>query len=72
VEYRSKANFLATFPSFVDWPDSAFASVGSPFHIAMAAHAMAGDEGMATSPSPTVLYLANPKSKAKVNAWRTQ
>ena len=24
AEYRSKANFLATFPSFVDWPESAF------------------------------------------------
>jgi hypothetical protein len=33
AEYRSKANFLATFPSFVDWPESAFASVQSPFLI---------------------------------------
>src|ERR1700720_1630152 len=24
AEYRAKANFLATFPSFIDWPDSAF------------------------------------------------
>jgi hypothetical protein len=33
AEYRSKANFLATFPSFVDWPEGAFASVESPFLI---------------------------------------
>lgn len=33
AEYRSKAAFLATFPSFVDWPESAFASVDSPFLI---------------------------------------
>jgi YfiR/HmsC-like len=33
AEYRSKANFLATFPSFVDWPESAFISVQSPFFI---------------------------------------
>jgi hypothetical protein len=33
AEYRTKANFLATFPSFIDWPDSAFASVASPFLI---------------------------------------
>jgi len=25
-EYRAKAHFLATFPSFIDWPESAFAS----------------------------------------------
>ncbi len=25
-EYLAKANFLATFPSFIDWPDSAFPS----------------------------------------------
>jgi len=33
AEYRSKANFLATFPSFVDWPESAFSSTESPFLI---------------------------------------
>ena len=33
AEYRSKANFLATFPSFIDWPESSFASVQSPFLI---------------------------------------
>lgn len=33
AEYRSKANFLATFPSFVEWPESSFASVQSPFVI---------------------------------------
>jgi len=32
-EYRSKANFLATFPSFVEWPESAFSSAQSPFTI---------------------------------------
>ncbi len=25
-EYRTKAHFLATFPNFIDWPDTAFAS----------------------------------------------
>lgn len=33
AEYRSKANFLASFPSFVDWPDAAFSSQRSPFAI---------------------------------------
>ncbi len=33
AEYRGKANFLATFPSFVDWPESAFPSAQSPFLI---------------------------------------
>ena len=33
AEYRSKANFLATFPSFVDWPESAFPSAQAPFLI---------------------------------------
>lgn len=32
-EYRSKATFLATFPSFVDWPDGAFPSLHSPFIV---------------------------------------
>jgi hypothetical protein len=32
-EYRSKATFLATFPSFVDWPDGAFSSVDAPFVV---------------------------------------
>jgi len=26
AEYLAKANFLAAFPNFIDWPDSAFAS----------------------------------------------
>jgi YfiR/HmsC-like len=30
-EYRNKAHFLATFPSFIDWPESAFPSPESPF-----------------------------------------
>jgi YfiR/HmsC-like len=33
AEYRSKANFLAAFPSFVDWPESAFASTQAPYLI---------------------------------------
>jgi hypothetical protein len=30
-EYRSKANFLATFPSFIEWPGDAFSKLGAPF-----------------------------------------
>jgi len=30
IESRSKASFLATFPSFVDWPDGAFSSPNTP------------------------------------------
>ena len=33
TEYRSKASFLATFPSFVDWPDAVFSSEQSPLVI---------------------------------------
>jgi len=33
AEYRSKANFLAAIPSFVDWPAAAFSSQQSPFVI---------------------------------------
>jgi hypothetical protein len=33
AEYRTKANFLANFPSFVQWPDAAFISAESPFLI---------------------------------------
>ena len=33
AEYRNKANFLATFPSFVDWPDAVFSSEQSPLVI---------------------------------------
>jgi YfiR/HmsC-like len=33
AEYRSKANFLTAFPSFVDWPGTAFASAQAPFLI---------------------------------------
>lgn len=32
-EYRSKAHFLATFPSFVEWPQVAFPSSEAPFLI---------------------------------------
>jgi hypothetical protein len=31
-ESRSKAAFLSTFPSFVDWPDGAFSSPDSPLN----------------------------------------
>lgn len=33
TEYRSKAHFLATFPSFVEWPEFAFLSKEAPFLI---------------------------------------
>ena len=33
TEYRSKARFLATFPSFVEWPEIAFPSSEAPFLI---------------------------------------
>jgi hypothetical protein len=33
AEFRSKANFLANFPSFVEWPDGMFASPQSPITI---------------------------------------
>jgi hypothetical protein len=33
AEYRSKAKILATFPSFIDWPESAFPTTDSPFLI---------------------------------------
>jgi hypothetical protein len=33
AEYRSKAHFLATFPSFVEWPEIAFPSPQAPFLI---------------------------------------
>jgi YfiR/HmsC-like len=32
-EYRSKANFLAKFPSFIDWPADAFPSAQAPFIV---------------------------------------
>jgi hypothetical protein len=31
LEYRTKANFLSKFPSFIDWPDTAFPSAQAPF-----------------------------------------
>jgi hypothetical protein len=33
AEYRTKAHFLATFPSFVEWPEIAFPSPQAPFLI---------------------------------------
>ena len=32
-EYRAKANYLANFPSFVEWPQEALASEKAPFLI---------------------------------------
>jgi YfiR/HmsC-like len=33
TEYQNKAVFLSQFPNFIEWPDSAFSSVTSPFLI---------------------------------------
>ena len=33
AEYRKKANFLTTFPSFIDWPDAAFSSIRAPLTV---------------------------------------
>jgi len=33
LEYRTKAYFLAQFPRFIDWPDTAFPSAQAPFLI---------------------------------------
>lgn len=33
LEYRTKAYFLAQFPRFIDWPDTAFSSAQAPFLI---------------------------------------
>ena len=33
AEYRAKASFLTTFPSFIDWPESAFLSAQTPFLV---------------------------------------
>jgi hypothetical protein len=33
AEYRAKASFLTTFPSFIDWPESAFLSPQTPFLV---------------------------------------
>jgi len=32
-EYRTKANYLATFPSFIEWPETAFSSPDAPFLV---------------------------------------
>jgi hypothetical protein len=32
-EYRAKANFLAAFPNFIEWPTDAFSSEKAPFLI---------------------------------------
>jgi len=36
TEYRIKANFLATFPNFIEWPESAFPSAKAPFLVCVA------------------------------------
>ncbi len=33
TEYRIKANFLATFPNFIDWPEDAFPSATASFLV---------------------------------------
>jgi hypothetical protein len=33
LEYRIKASFLATFPSFIDWPGGAFPTAETPFLV---------------------------------------
>jgi hypothetical protein len=33
IEYRIKANFLATVPSFIEWPEIAFSSAQAPFVV---------------------------------------
>ena len=33
AEYRAKANYLANFPSFVEWPGEAVASANAPFVV---------------------------------------
>lgn len=33
LEYRNKASFLATFPSFIDWPGEAFQTAKAPFVV---------------------------------------
>jgi hypothetical protein len=33
AEYRTRASFLATFPSFTEWPESAFSSAEAPFAV---------------------------------------
>jgi YfiR/HmsC-like len=32
-EYRTKASYLATFPSFIEWPENAFSSPDAPFLV---------------------------------------
>jgi len=32
-EYRTKATFLATFPSFIEWPEEAFVGTAAPFLV---------------------------------------
>jgi hypothetical protein len=32
-EYKNKASYLATFPSFIEWPETAFSSAAAPFLV---------------------------------------
>lgn len=36
TEYGIKANFLATFPNFIEWPENAFPSPKAPFRVCVA------------------------------------
>jgi hypothetical protein len=35
IRYRTEANFLAHFASFVDWPESAFPDIHAPVHLCL-------------------------------------
>jgi hypothetical protein len=35
IRYRTEANFLAHFASFIEWPPSAFANARAPFRLCM-------------------------------------
>ena len=63
AEYRSKANFLASFPSFVDWPEAAFSSQQSPFVICVR-----GDFSFGTSLAELVRN-SSPHGRSVVVRW---
>jgi hypothetical protein len=35
IRYRTEANFLAHFASFVDWPEGAFSDIHAPVHLCL-------------------------------------
>jgi hypothetical protein len=35
IRYRTEANFLAHFASFVDWPETAFSDIHAPVHLCL-------------------------------------